>query len=294
MRITVFTPTYNRVHTLEQLYRSIQRQNFSDFEWVVVDDGSVDDTEQFFQRIMAEENPFPIRYIKTVNGGKHRAINRGVAEAKGELFLIVDSDDYLTDDALAGIDRVEKTIPSNIKDQFAGICGQKGFAVNCPIGESFEGDVLDITSLERGVHGINGDKAETFYTEILRRFPFPTFEGENFITECVIWDKIAEAGLKLRFYNEIMMICNYRSDGLSAQGEELFLRSPRGYGLYLYQSRENGKIVGLSMWNRYLRFYYATKHQYSFRQISDMLHMNSAVLWCRLFVLRVIYKLYGG
>lgn len=294
MRITVFTPTYNRAHTLNQLYRSIQRQNFSDFEWIVVDDGSVDDTEHLFQQILSEENRFPIRYIKTANGGKHRAVNRGVQEAKGELFLIVDSDDYLTDDALSGIDRIEKSIPAGMKCQFAGVCGQKGFTATQAIGGSFEGEMLDITSLERMQYGVDGDKAEVFYTEVLRRFPFPEFEDEKFITECVVWDKIAEAGLKLRFYNEIMMICNYRSDGLSAQGEELLLRSPKGYGLYLYQSRENGKIVGLSMWNTYLRFYYATKHRYSFRQISDMLHINPAVLWCRLFVLRVVYKLYGG
>lgn len=294
MRITVFTPTYNRAHTLERLYRSIQRQTFVDFEWIIVDDGSVDETETLFQSIQKEDNVFPIRYIKTKNGGKHRAINRGVMEAKGELFLIVDSDDYLTEDALASIDRVEKTIPMEKRSAFAGVCAQKGYSTTQAIGRSFEGDILDITSLERMLYGIDGDKAEVFYTDVLRRFPFPEFTGENFITECVVWDKIAEAGLKLRFYNQIVMVCNYLSDGLSAMGEDLLLRNPKGYGLYLYQSRLNKKIIGIDMWNAYLRFFYATRDQYSFSDIGTMLHMNPAVLWFRLFWMRVFYKLYGG
>ena len=113
MRITVFTPTYNRGYTIERLYRSLQRQVFDDFEWIVIDDGSNDNTEALFQTFLRTKNQFPITYKKVSNGGKHRAINLGVQMAQGELFFIVDSDDYLTDRALEEIDKIEKSIPES-------------------------------------------------------------------------------------------------------------------------------------------------------------------------------------
>lgn len=183
MRITVFTPTYNRCFLLEQLYSSLKRQTFKDFEWLVVDDGSTDNTTDFFSKIKKEKNPFDIIYIKTENGGKHRAINCGINHASGELFFIVDSDDYLTDNALALIDKIEKSIPQNDSKYYGGICGIRGYSKDKPIGSSFEGKYLDITMLERTKYGISGDKAEVFYTHLLKRYPFPEFEGEKFLTE---------------------------------------------------------------------------------------------------------------
>ena len=99
MLITVFTPTYNRAHLLQMLYDSLCKQTFNDFEWLIVDDGSKDDTESVVNTFIAEDR-LDIRYIKQSNGGKHRAINRGVAEANGDLFFIVDSDDYLSNNGL--------------------------------------------------------------------------------------------------------------------------------------------------------------------------------------------------
>ena len=87
-KITVFTPTYNRAYILENLYRSLQRQSYGDFEWLVVDDGSSDGTEALFDRWRREENPFPIRYVRQENGGKCRAINHGLKLARGELFFL--------------------------------------------------------------------------------------------------------------------------------------------------------------------------------------------------------------
>ena len=292
MRITVFTPTYNRGYLIENLYRSLQRQTFRDFEWVVVDDGSTDDTEERFVSFAKEENTFPIRYIKTENGGKHRAINRGVQESSGELFFIVDSDDYLPDDALQLIDEVERTIPGAEKNTFGGVCGIKGFANEQEIGKTFEGEFLDITMLERSINGISGDKAEVFYTTLLRNYPFPEYDGENFITECVVWDKIAFDGYRLRFFNKTVMICEYRPDGLSAQGESLFYRNPKGWGLYLYQCVKYGKLNGLEKWSSYNKYYKIQEKQNNLFEISRNLHINPFVLGLRIFGLRVFYKLY--
>ena len=292
MRITVFTPTYNRGYLIEKLYRSLQRQTFHDFEWVVVDDGSTDDTEDRVASFAKEENIFPIRYIKTANGGKHRAINVGTKVAQGELFYIVDSDDYLPDDALQIIDEVERTIPEAEKDAFGGVCGIKGFENDKAIGRTFKGEFLDITNLERMKYGIQGDKAEVFYTHILRRYPFPEFENENFITECVVWDKIAFDGYLLRFFNETVMICEYRTDGLSAQGDELYYRNPKGYGLYLYQCSKFRKLFGLNKWNAYNKYCKKLEKQYNLLQISENLHINPVALGLKILGLRIFYKLY--
>ena len=289
MRITVFTPAYNRGYIIEKLYHSLQRQNFHDFEWLVVDDGSTDDTQMIFQRIMQEENEFPIRYVKVENGGKHRAINQGVKLAKGELFFIVDSDDYIMDNALAIIDSMEKTLTE--KEEFCGICGQRGHDEKNAMGSTFSGDMLDISILERPKYNIYGEKAEVFYTNTLRNYPFPEFEGEKFLTECVVWDKMAADGYKLRFFNQILIICKYLPDGLTSNIEQLQRKNPRGQGWYLYQSVQFGKIRGKQKWNEYLRYFYIMRGTIPFGEMARNLHIPSMLLWNGLFILRVCNKI---
>lgn len=242
MKITVFTPTYNRAYIIETLYRSLQRQTFTDFEWLVVDDGSSDGTEELFSQWSGEETRFPIRYYKQPNGGKHRAINRGITLASGTIFYIVDSDDWLPKDSLEIIEHEMSILPLNGLYAFAGVCGCRGYRNGQVIGRTFEGDYLDCTALERVKHGIEGDKAEAFFTDILRKYPFPEFEGENFLTEAIVWDKMAADGYCLRFFNKVVYLCEYREDGLTHQGLDLYYRNPKGYGLYLRMAREYRKF----------------------------------------------------
>lgn len=291
VRITVFTPAYNRGYIIENLYHSLQRQTYRNFEWLVVDDGSQDDTGERFQRMMADENDFPIRYIRQENGGKHRAINAGVTEARGELFLIVDSDDYLTDDALEELDKVEKSIPAEEKDSFGGVCGLKVYDTNRIIGTTFEGDTLDITMLQRSAYGITGDKAEAFYTQIMRRYPFPEFPGENFLTECVVWDRIAADGFKLRFYNHNTIICNYLEDGLTKNLDHLILYNPRGQALYLRQSVAFGRLKGVEKCNAYVGFYESLRTQYTFSEIAEYLQMDPVKLRFSLLCMRIYRRM---
>lgn len=242
MRFTVFTPTYNRAHLLPRLYESLKRQTFNNFEWVIVDDGSNDGTEALISGYIRENNSFPIIYERVENGGKPKAVNLGVTLSGGEMFVILDSDDRLTDDSLEITDRVEKTIPQEKKREFAGVCGLKGYESGDTIGKSFEGGkYLDCTNLERIKNGILGDKSEAFYTDVIKSYPFPIFEGEKFITESVILDRMAHDGLKFRYFNSVTMICEYRSDGLSEQGKALFVNNPRGYGLYLNECGKFGR-----------------------------------------------------
>lgn len=293
LRITVFTPAYNRGNVIEKLYRSLQMQKFTDFEWLVIDDGSTDDTELRFRQYLSEENGFSVRYIKTANGGKHRAINLGVREAYGELFFIVDSDDYVTEDALAWIDHAERTLNKAERDTFAGICGLKQYTTGRMIGSSFDEDYLDITNLEREKCGIAGDKAEVFYTHILRQHPFPEFEGENFMTECVVWDRIAAEGHKMRYYNKALIVCQYMPDGLTANLARIIKRNPKGYALYLDQSTRLGKLNGVEKCNAYIGFCESLEDTHSSAEIGELLHINPLLLKLWLLYLRIYRKVLG-
>lgn len=234
-RITVFTPTYNRAYILENLYRSLQRQSFRDFEWLVVDDGSGDDTDRLVAGWMAEENPFPIRYVRQENGGKCRAINHGLKLAQGELFFTVDSDDYLTDDALEKVDRWERELPKD--GNFCGVAGNLGTAPdttpNTPLpGEYYDGNAFDRYGI------VDGERAMVFYTAVHRQYLYPEFPGEKFMTEGIAWNRMAQDGYKLRFFNDIIWIYEFKADGLTKAGYDLFLNNPQGTGLFFREKAD--------------------------------------------------------
>lgn len=234
-RITVFTPAYNRAHLLENLYRSLQRQSFRNFEWLVVDDGSADGTEALVNTWAGEGNFFPIRCLRQENGGKCRAINRGLENARGELFFTVDSDDYLVDDALEKADAWERVLPRD--GRFCGLAGNMGTKAGECSGSPFPGGYLDGTALDR--YGkVDGERAYLFYTSIHRDYLYPVFPGETFMTEAVAWDRMAADGYRLRYHNDILTIYEYQHGGLTNSGYDLFLKNPRGTALWFRQKAE--------------------------------------------------------
>lgn len=228
-KITVFTPTYNRAYIIENLYRSLQRQSYRNFEWVVVDDGSADNTQELFAAWREENNPFPVRYHKQENGGKCRAINRGLEMARGELFFTVDSDDYLTDDALEKIAKWEAELSKDVK--YCGFAGNLGTAPDTTPNRSFDGGFFDGTAFDR-YGAVDGERASVFYTEIHRKYLYPEFPGEKFITEAVTWNRMANDGYRMRFYNDVIWIYEYKPDGLTKAGYKLFLDNPQGTALF--------------------------------------------------------------
>lgn len=232
--ITILTPTYNREETLPRLYNSLKKQTNYNFEWIIVDDGSIDNTELLINNWNKEKNEFKIIYVKKENGGKHTAINKGLEIANGKLTFIVDSDDYLTNDAIEKILQKEKIIKDHDK-KFAGIAFNKGYAKENIVGTTFIGEFVDATSLERKKYNINGDKAEIFYTDILKKNKFPEFQGEKFITEALVWNRIARQGYKLRWFQDIIYVCEYREDGLTKKGDSRFKDSPKGLLLYIQE-----------------------------------------------------------
>lgn len=254
--ITVFTPTYNRAYIIENLYRSLQRQTNKDFEWLVVDDGSTDDTEVLFKEWIKEKS-FAVRYIKTKNGGKHRAINLGLKEAEGELFFIVDSDDYLSDDAVESILSQYNYVKTD--SEFAGVCGMRAYPNGRRIGGEVPFDIFEGTGFDYWFrNNITGDSAEVFKTDIFRQFPFPEIDGEKFCPEAVVWYRIARAGYKIRYFNKKIYFCDYLPDGLTAKITKLRINSPLGAMLTykeLYEANVNKKWTTKSGIN-YWRFYF--------------------------------------
>ena len=226
--ITIFTPTYNRAYALPKLYESLKKQSDNDFEWIVVDDGSKDDTETLFDEWKTKQNGFSIKYMKQENSGKHIAINTGVSLASTDWFFIVDSDDYIVENA---VEKVHEWIDSCKGAEFAGLAGTKISDGNVTIGGkvSFETPYVDCKNNERRKYGLGGDKAEVYKTSILKKYPFPKFIGENFLSECSVWDQIALDGYKLRWFNSPLMVCTYLSDGLTAKINKLELENFEGY-----------------------------------------------------------------
>lgn len=225
MLITVFTPTYNRAQLLPRLYESLCAQTCTEFEWLVVDDGSTDNTEEVVENfIKSAQKNFPIRYIKKENGGKHTAINVGVKEANGELFLIADSDDKLPENAIADIAEVYETIKDN--SEYAGVCGLDKDFNGKIIGSGLPQEIIDTNSLDiRYRFGITGDLKEVFRTEVMRKFAFPETNGERFCPEALVWNRIAYK-YKLRFFNKAVYSVEYQQGGLTANIVRIRMKSP--------------------------------------------------------------------
>ncbi|MEE0930949.1 MAG: glycosyltransferase family 2 protein [Acutalibacteraceae bacterium] len=283
--VTVFTPLYNRAYIVERLYTSLKNQTVKDFEWLVIDDGSTDNAQEKFDMWKAQDNDFEIRYIKCENGGKHRAINKGVPLAKGELFFIVDSDDCLPENSIKTIIEIENGIED--KSKFAGIAGIKRTFDNNLVGTTFKEKYVDASSLERDKFGISGDKSEVFYTDILKKYPFPEFEGEKFVTEDVVWSRIAADGYKIRWTNEDIYICEYLDDGLTSKGREIYINSPLGYALYVKQIAKLKKMSTREKINYYYYFYYDLKERFSLSEISKLLDISMVLLGIKVTEMRL-------
>lgn len=235
--ITVFTPTYNRAYCLGNLYKSLCEQTCREFEWLVVDDGSSDYTEQLVQSFMAEQE-IDIRYIRQENGGKHRAINRGVKEARGEFFFIVDSDDLLPKDSLAIVKEEIKGLAKNI----VGISGTRVTSSGDRVGGDLSFDTLVCNSMElRYKYHVKGDMAEVWRTDILRRYPFPTFEDEKFVVESVVWFRIAKS-YDVKWVDKPIYVCEYREDGLTHNIRRIHRNSPLGSMLYCLEMIDNKQV----------------------------------------------------
>lgn len=227
--ITIFTPVYNRAYIIHALYQSLCRQTSMAFEWLIIDDGSTDNIREIVQQFV-DENKICIRFFSQPNGGKHRAINRGVSLARGNLFFIVDSDDFLEDFA---VERITFYADSIAENSIAGLCfRKKNYKKNEIIGSSFPDPILLSDSLTMTYkYAVTGDRAEVFKTEILSKYPFPEIAGENFVPEALIWNRLA-LKYKLLFIDESIYLCEYLGDGLTCNFKKNLRRNHVGFRLY--------------------------------------------------------------
>lgn len=267
--ITVFTPTYNRAYILSTLYKSLCTQTYKEFEWIIVDDGSSDNTEELVEQ-WKRDHLLNLVYVKQTGGGKHRAINRGVNIAKGELFFIVDSDDYLQKDALERI--VEQYNLVREDKSYAGVCGLKCYPNGKVVGKNKEEQdytILGCNAIEyRHLYRFKGDRAEVFRTEILKKYPFPDIEGERFCPEALIWNRIALNYNLSYFWGKIYM-CDYLQDGLTAKITRIRMESPMASILFYSEllKMDIPFVDKLKSAINYYRFYACIKNKNRRRQV---------------------------
>jgi len=204
-QFTVFTSTYNRAHTIHRVYDSLRAQTLRDFEWLVVDDGSTDTTSDLVAN-WARTATFPIRYIKQQHSGKHIAHNLALCEARGQLFVPLDSDDACLPQALERLAHHWYAIPAAQRLSYSGVvclcCNQFGTLVGdrFPV-DPFDGDLREMIY----VHRVRGEKWLTAPTDVLRRHPFPEIRDTEFIPEFTVWVEIAKA-YKMRCVNETLRV----------------------------------------------------------------------------------------
>ncbi len=233
MKLTIFTPTYNRSKLLERLYKSLVKQTDIDFEWLIVDDGSTDDTESLIKNWSA--SPFKLNYIKTKNRGKHIAINIGAAKASGDWFFIVDSDDYLLPKAVETLKALQKQTPDT--EDFAGFCTNVIYEDGSQNGNLVKYDVLDTDFITySNYYHYTGEKPSCLKTSIWKEFPFPEYEDEKFCSEALVLRRMAKK-YKVRFFNKsIYVMEGYLDDGLTHSLKKHFLNSP-SYSTLLFKEQ---------------------------------------------------------
>ncbi len=223
--ITVLTPSYNRGCLIKNVYYSLIRQTFNDFEWVVIDDGSSDSTSNIVQSLK-EEGRIRIVYKKKENGGKHTALNMGIAIAKGDLILIVDSDDSLPKDSLFNINQEYIKIKDDIS--IGGVCGFMAHHNGTIIGTWTYPLSMDVSSIEiRYKYRFKGDMCEVFKTQVLREFPFPEIKDELFCPEDLVLNRISKK-YKLRLFDKVIYYRDYLDGGLTSKIVKIRMKSPVG------------------------------------------------------------------
>lgn len=226
--LTVFTPTFNRRYVLERLYKSLCAQTNKDFVWLIVDDGSTDDTAAYVKK-WSIENVIDIRYFFQPNTGKAMAHNRGVAETDTVLFTCVDSDDYLVADAVDTIVHAEID-----RKDCIGILYKKGLSISKPI--SFWNGMIDYSTIRDAFYHskLRGEVMLVYKSEAIKKHEFPFFQGEKFVPESYLYDQLDQEG-QLLFQDKILCICEYLQDGYSANMRRVIADSPKGYSAFIKQ-----------------------------------------------------------
>lgn len=227
--LTVFTPAYNRAHTLPRTYESLCRQDCKDFVWLVVDDGSSDNTADLIRNWQEQENGFEIRYLYKENGGMHTAHNAAYEAIDTELNVCIDSDDCLADGAVKKI--LDKWCA--VKDQgYAGIIGLDADLDGNLIGKGFPKGLSETTLTGYYAAGGRGDKKLVYRTDVINQYPpYPVFEGEKYVALAYKY-RLIDQDYKLTVLDEVLCNVEYQSDGSSGTMWKQYLKNPKGFAFW--------------------------------------------------------------
>ena len=227
--ITVFTPAFNRAHTLPRTYESLCKQSNKDFIWLIVDDGSSDETAQLVEKWKKEQTEFKIDYIYKENGGMHTAHNVAYENIHTELNVCIDSDDCLAEGA---IDYILKKW-SKVKDKgYAGLIGLDTDMNGKIIGKGFPTDLLETTLCDYYANGGSGDKKLVYRTDIINQYPpYPVFEGEKYVALAYKY-RLIDQDYKLAVLPEVLCNVDYQDDGSSGTMWKQYLKYPNGFAFW--------------------------------------------------------------
>ena len=228
-QITVFTPAYNRAYSLHLCYESLCRQNNKNFIWLIVDDGSTDNTRELVEKWGKNENGFEIKYVYKKNGGMHTAHNTAYEIIDTELNVCIDSDDYLAEDAIEKILTFWNQYGSK---KYAGIIGLDATFDNQVIGEKFDDSLKTTTLGGYYSNGGRGDKKLVYRTEIMKKYPpYPEFEGEKYVSLGYKY-LLCDQQYELLVLNEILCNVEYQLDGSSTNMFRQYLNNPKGFAFF--------------------------------------------------------------
>ena len=199
-RLTVFTPTYNRANTLDRVFNSLNNQIYKDFQWIIIDDGSIDNTKEIVEKYKKNAD-YKIIYKKQKNSGKHVATNRALDMCDTELFVIADSDDSFKDNALEVLVKTWDSIED--KENYKGvICRCYDVQSGEGIGIPFPKYIFDSNDVEAFFkYKLRYEKWMLFSTKVFKQFKFPEYKGLRFFPETVLWQKMGEK-YKTRYIDE--------------------------------------------------------------------------------------------
>lgn len=250
--LTIFTPTYNRAHLLGRVFASLQKQKSKNFEWLIVDDGSIDNTKDVVEQLTSQAD-FQIKYFFQVNAGKQSAQNRAVDIAEGLLFLCLDSDDVLAS---------EDTVQSILDDWDAckdaencvGLISRKATTEQKMLGDPFPTDVSLCTPVAlRSKYHSGGERNYIVLTSAMRENKYPYFEGERFCPDSYVYDRLS-CHYVMALRNQVDEVCEYQEDGLSNSFLQLMKNNPRGFCISnmqiidLYDSWKDRVTAAIHYW----------------------------------------------
>lgn len=226
--LTVFTPAYNRAHTLVRTYVSLCRQTCKDFEWLIIDDGSSDNTRELVESWI-EEKVILIRYIYQENQGMHGAHNTAYKNINTELNTCIDSDDYMPDDA---VEKICIFWRYNRSEKYAGFIGLDQANTGDVIGDIFPEELKETTLLGYYEQGGRGDKKIVYRTDIITKYPeYPIFEGEKYVGLAYKY-YLVDVDYLLLTYNQILCVVEYQMDGSSMNMYKQYWKNPKGFAFY--------------------------------------------------------------